>query len=43
LAAHPEVAEMHDRLIAIASNRLRATLITKDRNIQASPRVTWLW
>jgi hypothetical protein len=43
LAAYPEVPEMHDRLIVIASNRLRATLITKDQTIQASPRVTWLW
>ncbi len=34
---------MHDRLIAIASNRLEATLITKDRTIQASPRVAWVW
>jgi PIN domain nuclease of toxin-antitoxin system len=43
LAAHPEIPEMHDRLIVIASNRLRATLLTKDQKIQASPRVTWLW
>lgn len=43
LAAYPEITEMHDRLIAIASNRLEATLITKDRTIQASPRVVWLW
>ena len=43
LAAHPEVPEMHDRLIVITSNRLKATLITKDEKIQAAPRVTWLW
>jgi PIN domain nuclease of toxin-antitoxin system len=32
-----------DRLIVIASNRLRASLIIKDQTMQASPRVTWLW
>jgi len=43
LADYPEVPEMHDRLIVAASNRLGATLITKDQEIQASPQVTWLW
>jgi PIN domain nuclease of toxin-antitoxin system len=43
LPVYPEVPEMHDRLIVIASNRLKATLITKDQKIQASPQVTWLW
>jgi PIN domain nuclease of toxin-antitoxin system len=43
LPAYPEVPEMHDRLIVIASNRLKATLITKDQKIQASPQLTWLW
>ena len=40
LAAYPEVPEMHDRLIVAASRRLAATVITKDRMIQASPQVT---
>ena len=43
LAAHPDVPEMHDRLIVIANNRLGAALITKDQKIQAAPGVTWLW
>jgi hypothetical protein len=40
---YPEITEMHDRLIAIQTNRLGATLVTKDGNIQASPQVRWIW
>ena len=43
LTACSEVPEMHDRLIVAVSLRLAATLITKDRVIQASPRIVWLW
>ncbi len=38
-----EIPEMHDRLIAIAADRLGAVLLTKDAAIQSSPRVKWLW
>ena len=38
-----EVAEMHDRLIVIAANRLGATLVTRDKNIQTSNKVSWIW
>jgi PIN domain nuclease of toxin-antitoxin system len=38
-----EIPEMHDRLIAIQAVRLGAVLLTKDRTIQASPKVRWLW
>jgi hypothetical protein len=34
---------MHDRLIALTAKRLAATIVTKDRTIQASPQVKWLW
>jgi PIN domain nuclease of toxin-antitoxin system len=43
LSAYLSVAEMHDRLIVAATNRLGATFLTKDQNIQASPQVKWLW
>jgi PIN domain nuclease of toxin-antitoxin system len=43
LAAFPEITEMHDRLFATVSQRLGATIVTKDPNIQASPQVKWLW
>ncbi len=43
LGAYPEIPEMHDRLIVITSNRLSATLSTKDEKIQGAQRVTWLW
>src|SRR5690242_7900091 len=39
----PEISEMHDRLIALAAKRLGATIVTKDKSIQASPQITWLW
>jgi PIN domain nuclease of toxin-antitoxin system len=38
-----EIPEMHDRLIAIQAARLGAVLVTRDRTIQASPQVRWLW
>ena len=38
-----EIPEMHDRLIAIQATRLGAVLVTRDRAIQASPKVRWLW
>ena len=38
-----DVPEMHDRLIAIAARRLNATLITRDRELQACSQVRWLW
>ena len=34
---------MHDRLIAIQAVRLGAVLVTRDRTIQASPQVRWVW
>ena len=40
---YPEIPEMHDRLIAIQSVRLGAVLLTRDRTIQACPRVRWIW
>lgn len=43
LASMPEIPEMHDRLLAIATNRLDATIVTRDPIIQASPQVKWLW
>ncbi|MBI1928713.1 PIN domain-containing protein [Candidatus Poribacteria bacterium] len=43
LGDYPQVTEMHDRLIVIATNRLGATLVTRDGNIQASNRVQWVW
>jgi PIN domain nuclease of toxin-antitoxin system len=43
LGNYSEVTEMHDRLIVIAANRLGATLVTRDQNIQASPQVQWIW
>jgi len=43
LGNYPQVTEMHDRLIVIATNRLGATLVTRDGNIQASNRVQWVW
>jgi len=43
LADYPEIPEMHDRLIAAATDRLGATLITTDQKVQSSPRLTWLW
>jgi len=30
-------------LIAIQANRLGAVLVTRDRTIQASPQVRWIW
>jgi PIN domain nuclease of toxin-antitoxin system len=39
----PEIPEMHDRLIALAAKRLGATIITKDKTIQASPHVKCHW
>lgn len=38
-----EVSEMHDRLIAIAAERLGATIITRDPATRACPRVNCLW
>ena len=38
-----EIPEMHDRLIAIQAARLGAVLVTRDRTIQASTKVRWLW
>lgn len=38
-----EIPEMHDRLIAIAAVRLRATLLTCDASIQACSKVTCTW
>lgn len=43
LALYPEISEMHDRLIVVLTNRVGATLITKDENIQASTRLNWIW
>lgn len=43
LGNYPQVTEMHDRLIVIATNRFGATLVTRDGNIQASNRVQWVW
>jgi len=39
----PEIPEMHDRLIVIAAKRLGATIVTKDKTIQACPQVNCLW
>lgn len=38
-----EIPELHDRLIAIQAERLGAVLVTRDRTIQASAKVRWLW
>lgn len=38
-----EIPEMHDRLIAIQAHRLGAALVTRDRTLQASPQVQWVW
>ena len=38
-----EIPEMHDRLIAIAANRLNATLLTKDAVLQACSRLRTVW
>jgi PIN domain nuclease of toxin-antitoxin system len=38
-----EIPEMHDRLIAIAADRLGATVITKDSELQASSKVKCIW
>jgi PIN domain nuclease of toxin-antitoxin system len=43
LTIYPRIPEMHDRLIVAASNRLGATLITKDQKIHGCPQVNWLW
>ena len=43
LGSYPEVTEMHDRMIVSAANRLGATLVTRDQNIQASSRVPCVW
>jgi len=43
LPSYPEVAEMHDRLLVIAADRLQATMITRDQNIRKSSRVSCLW
>jgi PIN domain nuclease of toxin-antitoxin system len=43
LPQYSEVTEMHDRLIVTATNRMGATLVTKDQNINASPQVKCLW
>ena len=43
LENYPEITEMHDRLIVIATNRLGAILVTRDQNIHASPNVQCLW
>ncbi|MCZ6675805.1 MAG: PIN domain-containing protein [Candidatus Poribacteria bacterium] len=43
LGNYPEITEMHDRLIVIATNRLGATLVTWDGNIHDSPNVQCLW
>jgi PIN domain nuclease of toxin-antitoxin system len=43
MASFSSVPEMHDRLIAIQAARLGAVLVTKDRSLQASPQVKWLW
>jgi PIN domain nuclease of toxin-antitoxin system len=39
----PEISEMHDRLLAFASKRLGAVIVTCDPVIQASQQVRWLW
>ena len=39
LGAFSEIPEMHDRLIAIAADRLGATLVTRDAAIQACTQV----
>jgi PIN domain nuclease of toxin-antitoxin system len=38
-----EIPEMHDRLIAIQAIRLEAVLVTRDRTIQASTQLRWIW
>lgn len=43
LINYSEITEMHDRMIVIATNRLGATLVTRDGNIHASPNVQCLW
>ena len=43
LGSIPEIPEMHDRLLAIATKRLDATIVTRDPMIQASTHVKWLW
>jgi len=43
LADFDEIPEMHDRLIAIVAERLGATIITNDRLIRASKKVTCVW
>ena len=43
LGNYPEITEMHDGLIVIATNRLGAILVTRDGNIHASPNVQCLW
>ena len=43
LPDYDEIPEMHDRLIVIQANRLGAVLVTRDRTIQASPKVRWVW
>ena len=37
------VPEMHDRLLVIQAMRLGVPLLTKDRSIQASGAVPWIW
>ena len=43
LPHYHEIPEMHDRLLVIQTNRLGAVLVTRDRTIQASSRVRWVW
>jgi PIN domain nuclease of toxin-antitoxin system len=38
-----EIPEMHDRLIAIRADRLKATIVTKDASIRGCSRVKTLW
>jgi hypothetical protein len=43
LPASLEVPEMHDRLIAIASKRRDATVLTQDAMIQSCAQIRCLW
>jgi predicted nucleic acid-binding protein len=38
-----EIPEMHDRLIAIQAHRLGASVVTRDRDLRASPQVRSVW
>jgi PIN domain nuclease of toxin-antitoxin system len=43
LPNHPEIPEMHDRLLAIQAKRLGAILVTCDQSIRASSQIQTLW